>query len=128
MHLDDGVPLEFGHREQHAVAQDASVVDDDIEATETVDRLLHHRLSALEAADVAGVGDGFTSSSDDLVGDVLRGASVAAHTIAAGAEIVDDHLGAMMRQEEGVFAANATACAGDDAHTAFTHTVLSHEV
>ena len=35
---DDGVPLLLGHVGEHAVAQDAGVVDDDVEVAERVDR------------------------------------------------------------------------------------------
>ena len=36
VHGDDGVPVLVGHVEQHPVAGDARVVDDDVEATESV--------------------------------------------------------------------------------------------
>ncbi len=41
--LDDGVPLRLGHVREHAVAEDAGVVDEDVEAAEGVDRLLDQR-------------------------------------------------------------------------------------
>jgi len=36
---DDGVPLFFAHVEDHAVAEDAGVVDEDVEAAEGVEGL-----------------------------------------------------------------------------------------
>ena len=50
------VPLFFGHREEHAVAEDPGVVDEDVQAAERVDRLLHEAGGAVPRADVVGVG------------------------------------------------------------------------
>ena len=74
--LDDRVPLCLGHVGEHPVAQDAGVVDDDVEPAEAVDRALHHPTGGLEVADVVGVGDGLAAHALDLVDDLLGGSSV----------------------------------------------------
>ena len=72
VHPDDGVPLLLGGVHQHPVAHEAGVVDQDVEAAERVDRLLHHRRGLLEVGDVGAVGDGLAAQrldlGDDLVG------------------------------------------------------------
>ncbi|CAB4633514.1 unannotated protein [freshwater metagenome] len=45
MHLDDSVPFGFAHVGEHAVAQDASVVDENVESTERRDGLVDEILS-----------------------------------------------------------------------------------
>ena len=61
MHLDDRVPLGLGHVDEHAVAQDAGVVDEHVEAAEGVDGLLHDALGAVAVGDVVAVGDGLAA-------------------------------------------------------------------
>src|SRR5207249_3346760 len=53
--LDDSVPLALGHVHEHAVAEDARVVYQHVEAAERRDRLLDHLLRSGEIADVTRV-------------------------------------------------------------------------
>ena len=73
---DDRVPLLLGGVHQHPVADEARVVDQDVEPAEGVDRLLHHRGRLLEVRDVRTVGDGLAAErldlGDDLVGRPRR--------------------------------------------------------
>ena len=48
MHADHVVPLVDGHVDEHAVAQDAGVVDQDVEAAEGLDRRFDHPLGGVE--------------------------------------------------------------------------------
>ena len=95
------------------------VVDQDVEAAEGVDRLLHHRRGLLEVGDVGAVGDGLAAQrldlGDDLVGD-LGGRALAG---AGGAEVVDHDLGALPGELEGVGAADAATRSGDDRDASF---------
>ena len=72
VHLDDGVPLGLAHVGQHAVAQDAGVVDQHVEAAVGVDGLGDDALGAAPVADVVGVGHRLAAGGDDLVDDLLR--------------------------------------------------------
>ena len=72
VHADDRVPLLFARREQHAVADEARVVDEHVEAAERVDRGLHEVTRAVPVGDVVGVRDGLAARGRDLVDDVLR--------------------------------------------------------
>ena len=50
VHADHRVPLLFARREQHAVADEARVVDEHVEAAERVDRGLHEPAAPLQSA------------------------------------------------------------------------------
>ena len=102
--VDDGVPLLLGHRHEHAVAQDAGVVDEHVEAPEGVDRRAHQRLAAGPAGDVVVRRDGFAAGGADLLGRLLGDVT----------EVVDDDLGALGGEEARVLATEAPAGARDD--------------
>ncbi len=114
VHLDDRVPLGFGHVREHPVAQDAGVVHHHIQAAEGVDGLVDEVLAAVPAGDVVGVGDGLPARGFDLVDDGLGGAGRGPRAVAAAAEVVDDDLGALLGEQLRVFAADAVASPGDD--------------
>ena len=90
VHADDRVPLFLARREQHAVAHEAGVVDEHVEAAERVDRGLHEPLRAVPVGDVVGVRDRLAAERVDLVDDVLRGPALAAGAVARDAEVVHD--------------------------------------
>jgi hypothetical protein len=119
--LDHRVPLRLAHGEQHAVAEDAGVVHDDVEAAEDVDGLADDALAALPRADVVGVGDCRATGGDDLIDHLLGRAGVATAAVPGAAEVVDDHVGAVSRQHQCVLAAEAAAGPGDDGDAPVTH-------
>jgi hypothetical protein len=59
------------HVDEHAVAQDAGVVDEDVEVTERLDRRVDERLGTVPVGDVVAVGDGLPAEGADLLGDLL---------------------------------------------------------
>ena len=120
------VPLLLGHREQHPVAEDAGVVDEDVETAEGVDRLLDEARGAVPAADVVGVGRGLAARGRDLVDDLLRRSRVGARTVTTAAEVVDHDLGAVASEGQRVLASQPTARTRDDADPPFTHAVRAH--
>ena len=75
VHPDDGVPLLLGGVDQHPVADEAGVVDEDVEAAERVDCLLHHRLGLGEVGDIGTVGHRLTAERLDLGHDPSRPAT-----------------------------------------------------
>ena len=116
MHPDDVVPLRLRHGEEHPVAQDPRVVDDDVQPAEGVDGLAHDGLAAVPGADVVGVGDRGTARRRDLVDHLLGRAGVAPRSVAGTTDVVHDDLRAVLREQERVLAADAAAGTGDDAH------------
>ena len=67
------VPLLLGGVDQHPVADEPGVVDQDVEATERIDRLLDHRLGLREVGDVGAVRHGLTAECLDLRHDRVGG-------------------------------------------------------
>ena len=98
MHRDDGVPVLVGHVEQHPVAGDPRVVDDDAQPAEAVgggDQLV----GGGPLADVAGDGDGLGPGGGDLVEDV--------GLVERGRDVVDDDRRAGSRKPDGLGAAQS---------------------
>ena len=65
MDPDDGVPLLRGHVDEHAVAQDAGVVDEDVETAEGLDSGGDQPGGALPVRHVVAVGDGLAPHGPD---------------------------------------------------------------
>ncbi len=126
MHLDDGVPLGLGHVGEHAVTQDAGVVDDGIEPTEVLDGGVDEALSAFPVGDVVAVDDRFAAHALDLFDDLVSRRLITAGSIDRCPEVVDDHLGAVLGEHQGIFATDSSACSGDDDDTIVAQSI--HEV
>jgi hypothetical protein len=94
VHADDGVPVFLAHVEAHPVAQDARVVDQDVEVAPGLDRLVDEALRALPVGDVVVIGDGLAAGLGDLVDDLLGVTGVGPGPVPLAAEIVHHHLGA----------------------------------
>ena len=124
MHVDDAVPVGLAHREHHAVTEDAGVVDQDVEATEGLDRLLDHGLGFVEVSDVGAIDDGFATHALDLFDDLFGRALIGAGAIGGTAQVVDDDLGSVLGQHERMLTADASTGSGDDGDAAFDE--ISH--
>lgn len=72
---DDRVPLVLAHREDHPVAQDARVVDQDVELSVGGDGQLHEFSRLFVVGDVSEVGGRPAARRTDLGGDLLGGAA-----------------------------------------------------
>src|SRR6202042_297521 len=69
---DDVVPVRLVHVERHLVAQDAGVVDQDVELAPGVDRLVDQVLGARPGGDVVRVQVGFAAGRLDVLDRLLR--------------------------------------------------------
>ena len=119
VHVHHRVEGRLVHLEAHRVADDAGVVDEDVEPTPFVDRLRDEAARAVERRDVVTVRDGGTAGGDDLVDDRLRRAGVASAAFHRGPEIVDHDARAVRGEQQRVAATDAPAGAGDDRDLAF---------
>ena len=101
--------------EAHRVAEDAGVVHEDVEPAEFVDRPARRgRPRPRKVATSSPLATACTARGDDLVDDGLRGRVSRAAAFDRGAEVVDDHAGAVLGEQACVPAADAAAGAGDD--------------
>src|SRR5690606_29972380 len=117
--LDDEVPLLLGHVGEHAVAEDAGVVDEDVETAEGLDRLVDHALGGFPVADVGAVDDGLAPHAPDLLDDLTGGAGAATGAVHLGTEVVDDDLRSLSGHHQRVLAADAPTGTGDDGDSSF---------
>ena len=76
MHCDDGVELLFAGVGEHPVADDARIVDQDVQTrAKRIHRGLNQTFGLRPVGDVGSAGDGFAAGGDDLIDDTLRGAA-----------------------------------------------------
>ena len=114
VHLDDRVPLLFGHVDEHPVAQDARVVDEDVEIAERLDRGVDEALRTFPVGDVVAVDDRLATTGADLLDHLLSRGDVGPGAVVRRAEVVDDDLGTFGGEVQGMLAADAAPGAGDD--------------
>ena len=115
------------HVVERLVAQDACVVDDDVDLAERIDRGLHDCGAAFGGGNAVGVGNCLAARSADFVDDKVSGALVAAGAIDRTTEVVDHDEGATRRHQECMLAAKATACASNDCYLAVKSNVAHNE-
>src|SRR6202041_1950573 len=99
------VEIVGGHVPDRLVANDSRIVDDDVQPAQLRVGTLHGKVDLLLVTDIAEVGNGGATAAFDnrhhFVGD-FAGALAGQ----AGAEVVDDHGGAVLGQFERVATAN----------------------
>ena len=127
VHPHDRVPVFDLHVPDRGVTHDAGVVHEDVELAELVDRLLHHLAGQVVVGHVGEVGYCHAPALGNQL-DGVFGCAPAPLAALATAEVVDDDLGALLRELHGVAAADAVPGAGDDRDLAFEYSHLSHPV
>ena len=111
---DHRVEVGFGHLEEHAVAQDAGVVHEDVEAAEAVDRLLDQVLGSVPVGHVVVVGDGLAAVAANDLRHFLGGPLVGALAPDRAAQVVDDDLGTLLGEQQRLAPPDAVPGTGDD--------------
>ena len=114
MHVDHIRPVRPAHLVEDDVAQDAGVVDQDVDAAEGVERGLDDQVGVLRLGDGERGGDGLAAGLLDGRDRILRRTVVGARALQAGADVADHHARAFAREHLGDGAADAAAGAGDD--------------
>ena len=104
----------FGrHLERGLVAQDAGVVDQDVEAAERLHRGADDLFGGGEGADRPLVRDRLAAGAPDLLDHAVGGVALAA-AVASAARVVDYYSCALLGEEQSVGATDAGAGAGDE--------------
>jgi hypothetical protein len=119
MHPDDRVPLILGGVDEHPVADESGVVDEDVQPSVRLDGLSHHRLGIREVGHISRIGNRLPTCGNDLLDHLLRGRFAGALARQRDAEVVDDHLRTMTGELERVSPADASPRSGDDRDPAF---------
>ncbi len=112
MHVHDGVPVVGRHLEQHVVADDTGVVDQDGRGAELGLDALERGSDLLLVADVGADGERRTASRGDRFDRAGAGRLV---------EVDDGDLESVGGQALGHSGADASGSSGDDRGTGFTH-------
>ena len=118
VHGDHRVPLLLGHVEAETIAEDAGVVDHDVETAVVVERLVDQRLATGPRRDVVDVGHRIAAGGDDLVDHLLGRPRVGPRSIGRATHVVDHHAGAFARQKLRLFPADAAPGTGHQRHLA----------
>src|SRR5215510_5986689 len=127
MHLDHRVPFLLVHVGEHAVAEDAGIVDENVELAEAIDRLLDHRLGPPSVADIMRIGDRLAAGLLDGVRHLACRRGIAASAVDAGTDVVDNDLRSMRREQQRMLASKSPSGSRDDGYPTFTqatHAVL----
>src|SRR5208337_5549577 len=116
MHSDHVVPFLFGHVENHAVAQDAGDVDQDIELAEFLDRLVDEALAAFDGGDIHVIGNGVAARGLDFLDHVVGGRLSLLLARDRDPKIVDYYCASLRGECPRDAAADAATAAGDSGY------------
>ena len=119
---DHVVPLRVGHVHEHPVAQDAGVVDEDVDPAVLLDRCGDQPLGAGLVGHVVTVEESTSSERSHLVRHLLGRPDRRAGSVGLGTEVVDDHVGAVPGELEGMCPPDAPTRTGDDHDPPLTET------
>ena len=109
VHRNDRVPLVARHLHKGLVAQDARVVDQNVDAAEGVERALRDARSTLFGRHVVEVGHGLAARRSNLLRNHLGCGRARAHAVTRAAKVVDDQQGAFARKLQRVAPTEAAA-------------------
>ena len=124
--IDDAVPVLLGHAVEDAVAQDAGIVDDDVDPAELIDRLLDDPVGAVPFGDAVAVHHGLAAGAADFVDDLEGRAAVLPFARDGAADIVDHHLRAMRGHHHREAATDSTARTRDNRNFSVQHLSVGH--
>lgn len=113
MGADHRIPFGLAHIGERAVAQNAGVVDQYIEASKAVDGQLHHSAGIIPIADIVSADAGASAHCLDLSNDRLGRSGVRSRTVQCAAIGVHDDGGSLGGEAKGV----RPDCPGDNCDT-----------
>ena len=113
VHADHVVPFLLRHVEDHAVAQDAGDVNQDVELAEFLDRLVDETLAAFDGRDVHVIGNCVAAAALDFLDYVVGGRLRFLLPRDRDAKIVDYHCASLRGECPRDAAADTATAAGD---------------
>ena len=123
MHLHHRLEIIDAHLVEEAVAQDAGIVDDAVDAPEALDGLAHDAFGGGGIGDAGAIGDGLATGGADGIHHLMSGLLILARAIGAAAQIVDHDPGALGGGQQRDLAPDPAARPGDDDDFALQRTV-----
>jgi hypothetical protein len=122
MHRQHVRPVRPAHAMEDAVAQNAGIIDQDVDPAEGRQRRLDDLVGVLGLRDGERRCDRLAAAGLDFLDHVMRRAGIRAGAFKARADVADDDTGAFLRQQPGNAAPDAPARTGDDCDLAGDHT------
>jgi hypothetical protein len=113
---EDGVPLVFTGVGQHAIPDEAGVVDQNVQPAEGVDGGLDQVFRSLPVGHIITIDDGFAAAL--IFSTTARAALALPGTVQRDADVVDHHQGTFGSEGTRVRLADAASRSGDDHHPA----------
>ena len=114
-------PVRPAHAMEDAVAQNAGIVDQDVDPAEGRQRGLDDLVGILGLGDGERRCDRLAAAGLDLLDHVMRRAGIRAGAFQARADVADDDAGAFLREQQRNTAADAAGRTGDDCDFAGDH-------
>src|SRR5579885_3723270 len=118
MHGNHLAPIRPAHAMKNAIAQDAGIVHQYVDAAEGIECGGDDLVGIARLADRQRRSDGFAAGLDYFFDDGMRRSSVRAGTVEARTDVADDNACAFLRHEECNALADAPPGAGDDGNFA----------
>ena len=125
MHIENDFEILGRELYETLVAQDAGVVDDDIDLAESVDGGLDDVLTAFGRGHRVVVGHGLATCIDYLLDGLVGHRGTGSGSVGRTAQVVDDNAGTTAAHHHRVCLAQAAACTCNHGHTAIV-TNLAH--
>ncbi len=114
VNLDDRIPFVDRHVGQHAVAQNAGIVDEHVEAAKGRDRLIDHPFGAVPIGHVIAIGDRLAPHGPDFFHNRFGGFARPAFACPLSAEIVHHDPGALTREFQAMLPPDTSGAARHD--------------
>lgn len=106
--FDHRIPLLQAHIDEHAVAQDAGVVDDDTQISKGIRRTLDRTFRPFPFGDVVAIRNCFPTRPADVVHHFTGGTARRTPAIQLGAKIINDDLCSLACELQGMSPPQAT--------------------
>src|ERR1700678_1981458 len=119
VNVDNVGPVGPAHAMKNAIAQDAGIVDQNVDAAEGIERRLHDLVAIGRLADRQRRGDRFAAGLFYFLDYRLRRPRVSAGTFKACADVANHNAGTLLRHQYRDGAADAAPGSGHDSDFAF---------
>src|SRR5262245_5188360 len=119
VHVDHMRPVRPTHLVEDDIAQYACVVDENVDATEGIERRFDDGFRVFCFRYRERRSDCLTSGFLDRLNDILRRTRIGTVALQAGADIADHHARAFLGEQHGNAASNPTPSTGNDCGFAF---------
>ena len=113
------IPILKGHFRKRLIAQDACIINEDINVTPFRDGLIDHGLDFIFLGHIGAISNGFAACGYDFRHDIIRHSGPAARAIHRAAKVINDNFHAARGQSQSMATAQAATCPRHDCDAVF---------